>query len=554
MSSNAINNKVGRRSFIKGAAFGLGALALGGPLLTACGNGAAPSAGAGSSVVPLPTYLPQVIAKPDFKAPTAGVQNAWLRFPTDRAITVKGVVGSGKPVTAMTITYAQPPAPLEQNSYWQFMNKELNIDYKPIIAAANDFPAKFAATMAGGDIPDMVAIPVFMGLPRIPEMYKTVFQDLSEHLSGDAIKEYPNLANIDSETWKYCRVDGKIVGIPTARPTVGPPLMVRKDLFDQLGVSYNPKTADEFEAMCKAVTDPKANRYALSAMLGDFGTTWNTRVFGGIFGAPNNWKLESDGKLVRDIETTEFKDTVAFMKKLWDGGYWHPDSANQQVATAKALFISGNVLTYSNGIAAWATESANNPKIDIDVVYPFGAKGGKGATYNNRPLFSLTAVKKSSDKEHTKEMLRILNYLCAPFGSQENFNVSFGAEGKNYDIVDGVPKVNKTGQAEMGVSISRLGNGPQPLFSAIPIDKDIKRQFDYQVAADAVGMSDPTMPYWPITVTQMTSLEKALTSGITDVVTGRQPLSSLDEVAKTWRTGGGDELRKKYEDAIAADK
>lgn len=542
---------VGRRSFIKGAAFGLGAVAFGGPLLTACGT---PVAGpsAGSSLTPLPAFIAQTVAQADFKTPTQGAQDAYLRFPTEKVITVKDAVGTGKPVTALSITYSQPPAALDQNTYWQFLNKTLNIDYKPILATPGDFPAKFASTMAGGDLPDLTAIPVFLGIPRIPEMFNTLFQDLSEFLSGDAVKAYPNLANIPTEAWKYCRVGGKIVGVPTPRPTTGPYILVRKDLFENLGVGYSPKNAADFEAMCKAVTDRTANRYALSAFSSDFGTSWHTRTLAGFFGAPNNWKLDdASGKLTRDIETSEFKDTIAFIKKLWDGGYWHPDSPGQTAANQTNLFVSGNVVT---GSGTWSDLAAKNPKIDIDVINPFGANGGNGTTLSNRPLFSVTALKKTTDKDRVRELLRVLNYLAAPFGSQEYFNNTFGVEGTDYTVVDGVPTLTKTGSAEQGISITRLANGPQVLFSAKPVDAAIKGQFDYQVLSDSVAVKDPTHPYWPNTVTQMTSLEKGITSGITDIVTGRQPLSSLDDIAKTWRTGGGDELRKLYQDSIAADK
>ncbi|AIY03195.1 ABC-type sugar transport system, periplasmic component [Arthrobacter sp. PAMC 25486] len=549
MTKNINEVPLGRRSFIKGAAFGLGAVALGGPLLSACGAPSPSTLAGPSSMVALPTYVAQAIPKPDLEAPNPQVQNTYLRYPAEKITTVKGAVGTGKSVTALVMTYSQPPAALAQNSYWQFINKELNIDFQPVLAAANDFSAKFAATMAGSDIPDMVSIPVFLGLPRVQEMYKSIFQDLSEFLSGDAIKDYPNLANIDTDTWKYCRVDGKIIGIPAQRPTIGRPFLVRKDIFDKLGVNYNPANAAEFEEMCKAVTDPKANRYALSGAAGG----WCDDNFAGMFGVPNGWRHESNGSLIRDIETEEFKESVAFRRKLWEGGYWHPDSANQQTANAQALFVSGNIMTFSEGFPRWSTIASGHPDIDIDAMKNFGANGGDGTQLTSRPLFSVTSLKKTEDKERVKELLRILDYLCAPFGSQENFNIAFGVEGSTFEVENGVPTLTKKGSAEKGVSIDRLANGPQSLFSPVPIDDSLKRQFEFQVAIAPIGVSDPAGQYWPITVPRMASLDDQITSGITAVITGRKPVDHVDELANTWRNGGGDELRKKLEAAIAAD-
>ncbi len=47
---------------------------------------------------------------------------------------------------------------------------------------------------------------------------------------------------------------------------------------------------------------------------------------------------------------------------------------------------------------------------------------------------------------------------------------------------------------------------------------------------------------------------QSLGDGLSDVVTGRRPLSDFDQLVKDWHTNGGDQLATEYEQAYAASK
>ncbi|MGW6200761.1 hypothetical protein ACWF0M_31760 [Kribbella sp. NPDC055110] len=42
-------------------------------------------------------------------------------------------------------------------------------------------------------------------------------------------------------------------------------------------------------------------------------------------------------------------------------------------------------------------------------------------------------------------------------------------------------------------------------------------------------------------------LDKAISSGVKDIVQGRKPMTTLDDLVRTWRNTGGDAMRKEYE-------
>ena len=69
--------------------------------------------------------------------------------------------------------------------------------------------------IAGNDLPDIMNTLVRQDIPLTPELFNAKAADLTPYLSGDAIKEYPNLAALPTRAWKGMVYDGKIWGVPT---------------------------------------------------------------------------------------------------------------------------------------------------------------------------------------------------------------------------------------------------------------------------------------------------------------------------------------------------
>jgi putative aldouronate transport system substrate-binding protein len=45
-------------------------------------------------------------------------------------------------------------------------------------------------------------------------------------------------------------------------------------------------------------------------------------------------------------------------------------------------------------------------------------------------------------------------------------------------------------------------------------------------------------------------LNQAFQDGLTDLVAGRRPFSDYDQLVSDWRSGGGDQIRAEYEQAL----
>lgn len=94
------------------------------------------------------------------------------------------------------------------------MNDLIGVDVQWQNQDGNTYDQKLGAVLASSDIPDVVVIPGWNMGGKIPSAIIGKFADLGPYLSGDAIKEYPNLAAIPTDAWQRSLFGGKLRGLP----------------------------------------------------------------------------------------------------------------------------------------------------------------------------------------------------------------------------------------------------------------------------------------------------------------------------------------------------
>ena len=189
-----------------------------------------------------------------------------------------------------------------------------------------------------------------------------------------------------------------------------------------------------------------------------------------MFRVPNNWRVDSSGKFVKDIETEEFKAALAYTRDLWASGLFYADaltttSSEQQDQPGRRAVrgVSGRLVLLSGGVLGQGPQAESAREIPHACI--------RSATTAARPIWhqyqafnGMTALKKGSP-ERIKEMLRILNYLAAPFGSEEAFLLEFGVKDVDYTLdANGNPVLTPQGQADTVVSWRYMAQRPQVLF------------------------------------------------------------------------------------------
>jgi putative aldouronate transport system substrate-binding protein len=544
------DRSIDRRRFLTGTLATAAAAVAGPGLLAACTTGSsAANPTQDVSKLKLPTYIPYTKVTPDLKGNPQGLLDAFLRYPANPVHAFTAPPGNGGTVSGFVQTASPIPPALGQNSYWQELNRRLGVDLQLTIVPTPDMAIKFATLVAGNDLPDIIepALNTPNGMPagiaNLPAWLAARCHDLTPLLAGDAVKEYPFLANLPTDAWKQCRYNGGIYGVPVPRGVGGTLMFRRDDLFTQLGVNPNPTTFAEFRDVCKQISSPSANRWACAQAPLDF-----IRM---MLGLPWRWRNEG-GKLTSSYELEENKQALSDAAQMMKDGLIHPDSTTNN-APVKNWFNSGQALLISDRYTAWPQYFANNvagPGFDLGGMRPPKYNGGGFAgTWQAEPTNNFTAFKKTSDTR-IKELLKITNWLAAPFGTEEYLFRKFGLPGVHYNLVDGSPVQTQAGVTQTVLGIRYLVDAPDVIF--IPgSPSQTRKSYEYQASIIPTSIKDPQTGLFSDTWSRRQGqLGTIINNAQNDILAGRQPVSAWDDVVKQWKAAGGDKVRTELEQAL----
>src|SRR5205085_6759721 len=349
--------------------------------------------------------------------------------------------GDGSEISIFLNLPGAPPPDLDQNPAWQAWNKAMNAKLTFQFYAFADLAPKFGTLIAGNDLPDIVGTLVSQDIPLTPELFAAKAADLTPYVSGDAIKDYPNLAALPTRSWLSMIFDNKIYGVPVPTP-YGQFFwwpVIHQELLDQLGVAQ-PKTPDEYKALMVQLTKPQQNQYGILTQAGyqysydmNTGNGW----YPSMFGAPNLWSVNSNGKFTHIWETEAYKQALAFDVDLYKSGVFHPDSTNLNVVTAATAFEARQGASVVTGLRPdfWDIRGTPaerlQPPNNINLLTPPAASGLKPQYYNGRPAFSIAFLKKAPEAR-IKMLLHVLDFIAAPFGSDEYLLINYGVKSRDW--------------------------------------------------------------------------------------------------------------------------
>ncbi|CAM3877782.1 extracellular solute-binding protein [Kibdelosporangium persicum] len=529
---------VNRRLFLTGAL----ATAVAG-----CSSGTTSNPTQTVSGINLPTYTPYPGVQPDLKGNAQGLLDAFLKYPDPPVKAVNAPPMNGGSVSAFVLTSSPVPPAVDQNPYWQELNRRLGTDLRLTIVPNADMATKFATLVAGDDLPDLIVPALYTpnGLPagvaNLPAWMASKCQDLTPFLSGDAVKEYPFLANLPTSAWKDCRYNGGIYGLPVARGVGGSLMFRRDDLLAEFGVNPNPGSFAEFRDLCKTVSGP--GRWALSQAPTDF--------ISQMLGLPFRWKDEG-GSLKSRYEYEEFKQALSDAAQLVQQGAVHPDSFTNN-APVKKWFNAGTTVLITDRYTAWPQFYAENiagPGFAISGMRPPKYDGGGfAATWQAQATNNFTVMKKS-EPGRVRELLRLCNWLAAPFGTEEYLFRKYGVAGVHYVMKDGGPQQTQAGVTQTVLGVRYIVDSPDVIF--IPGNPNATRQsYEYQASIIPTAVADPTLSLFSDTWSRKQGqLGTIINDAQNDILSGRKPVSTWDDVVKQWRSTGGDQVRKEFEEAM----
>ncbi|MCX0247334.1 extracellular solute-binding protein [Streptomyces drozdowiczii] len=556
MSSSTPINR--RALFRLGAGVGLGLAAA--PLLTACGDGGTTAKAEAKSASLLPhSAVRNIGLKPDLEGTAAGVPQGFFSYPAKplRATKTTPLKGA-KPISAAMETFSPPPPSRGKNAAWQEIEKLLGGQVNITAVPADDYGTKFSTMVASDSLPDLFMYPESGGVDNKAAFLQAKCADLTPHLAGDAIKDYPNLAAIPKGAWQGAIFGGKLYGIPIARTGTAGAGVYRHDLFEEVGVTSLDQITDldRFVEVCKELTRPKEDRYAIIAGV--------TTMLAMSAGAPNFWRLdEKTGKFTLDLETPEYRTAVETARALYKAGCYYPGTLQMSGAqkaqytdmfkNGKGAYVYDGMPTYlAPGVGYIAAMKAINKKFDPR---PFVPVGKDAVAWMDNVALQNTHISKASG-DRVEEILRFADFAASPFGSLEYTLINYGVEGKDFTRDDkGNPALTKQGTQDVTVPWKFAASAVPAIFSA-DSEQGVRHVHDTFTKMIPMMVPDPTLQYSSPTWDSKSAGSLGTLKGdvLKDIISGRKPMSAYDQLVKDYLAKGGEKARGEFEEAFQKGK
>ena len=560
MSGNSPH--LSRRTFVR-STLGLA------PLLLAACSQVAPAtrtptavaqASAATSAI-FPTYQPAANRPAaDFASAGPLYEDGYNNYPTNPVRSISRTPGSGGSVTAFVQPLQPPPTPLENNPAWQEVNRQLGAQFNFNMVPVADYRAKLTTLMAGSDLPDLINVfRGINGIANLPPFLSAQCADLSPYLAGDASKDYPNLAAIPTFAWRNSGsvIDGHIYMVPVERYAPGTLMLKNASIYDtEIGANYVPKDGDDFKRILQQLNRPAEGRYATGAYQG---VAFNVDYYAAAFGAPNNWRVDSSGTFTRMWETAEYKAAAAYAREVVALGVYHPNTlTNASIKQGETDFVGGKIAVFISSFGnpwndVWRQARSLAQPFDILFVPPFATtSASKLGHFYNVGFQSATALKKAAP-DRVKELLGILDYLAAPFGSQEDLLLTAGIPGADYALDgSGNPVLTDRGNADAGqVPWKYVMQRPQVMY--LPdIPNYAKTLYDVEHTLIPIGVEDPSLGlYSPTGSAKGVTADLTWYENLADVIAGRRPMSDYDGLVSDWQNAAGNQVRNELQQAYA---
>jgi len=535
--------QITRRTALLGGAAAIGTCGS----LAACSSGeSAEDMQAANSRVELPTYTPFEGVDPDWPGDDV-LLSGFSSYPSEPVVGIDSPPGDGEVISFVTNIPGAIPPQMSDNPFWQALNEKLGSELQIDMAPNADYETKFQTTIASGELPDMINVP--MTTPDLPGLLSSTCMDLTEHLAGDAISQYPYLANLGPDYWRGCVAEGAIWGVPVPRLiSRNFSILTRRDLLEARGIEPDtqPESWEELVALCKEMSRPEENTWAL--------TSNPANIAHMAVGIPNGWHRHDDGTFTHYIEHEDMTASLDAQILLHEAGVLNPDSFTANSSTKKEWFNGGAVAMDYDSFVAWTQYESSNVEVgDFSVggIVAPSYQGAEPVQWLGAALNNITAF--SADSSHAAEtLLAVANWFAAPFGTAEYLMNKYGVEGEQYELDGTDPAPTSRGVQEGGIGRQYICDAPMSFYFPGQPEVAERQSSIQQRTADRLSHDDSYGLYSPTRDQRASELETPVWDAMNEMVQGRRSVSEYDDVVSTWREGGGAQIAEELAEAYEA--
>ncbi|NQX67182.1 extracellular solute-binding protein [Paenibacillus alba] len=346
-------------------------------------------------------------------------------------------------------------AQFDKDPIFQDVMKKFNISIKPVNITWDDYQQKIQMWAASGQLPDIFAIDAI----GTDYQRKWISQGVVKALPSEMATKYPNLSKyFEAPDIKALSVGGKYYNVPRKMyPSVDWSaldrlVVYRWDLAQKAGITKEPETWEEFQAMLKAIVDKDPEGKKITGL-----TSSTTKMIGGLFwlygnpaatsdgsGVDFKW-IKEDGKFVPAVFSKQALPALKNMKNMYTSNLIDPDIAQTKPDLAYDKFMSGkagallmagftniDIQLYQK---RWKNTNPNDDMMkNIKVLKPLVGPDGQRnhsvfKTYWSESYFSAQISDKKLDR-----IMRLYDYILSPEGKDL---LTYGIKDKDYKIENG---------------------------------------------------------------------------------------------------------------------
>lgn len=460
-----------------------------------------------------------------------------------------GNASSGAPSGPLEVSFMMPlyndkPPKLEGNlvfeEYEKLTGAKINVNYVP----NGNYLDKLNLSLAGGDLSAVTMIPAaaLKSTAFINAARGGVFWDLTKEIG-----QYPELAKLIPEISRTnTSVDGKLYGLPIARPTARVGLLYRKDLFDSLGLK-TPTSIEELYATAKELKAKKPDMIPLSLSDNNLGASvWNGVDFLTVSqGGYNQWGLK-DGKLEPYFMTNEYMKTLDFFRKMYSENLINKDFP--LVTTAQTTLEAGKA-----GMLINAYDGTNNfkknllkiePNAQLGVQYVFNGKTNSISGHNG--LFAISKEKVKTDAQ----LKQVLGFFNRTAQQDAIIYRNFGIEGKHHKLdASGAPSfVSEEAAKDFNGNNVAFNFGINPAAVSWPTSPPEQKMIvDAYLNNAQYAVANPVDPFVSPTYTEKGGdLDKIMYDARVKYIMGEIDRQGYEKAFAEWRKQGGDKMAAEY--------
>lgn len=356
---------------------------------------------------------------------------------------------------------------IEKDPIVQEILEKFNITIKPVNTTWDDYGQKIQMWAASGQLPDVFAI------DAIGTQYQRKWVEQGVVAPLPDLEKFPNLAKyFEAPDIAGLAVDGKQYTIPrrmfpsTDWSALDRVVYYRWDLAQEAGITKEPETWDEFNAMLEAIVKADPEGKKITGL-----TAAQVKMLGGLFwlygnpvatsdgsGADFKW-IKEDGKFIPAVFSKNALPALQNMKNMYDTGLIDPDIALTSPDIAYDKFASGKAAAMLSGggfinldlnvnTKRWAAGYPDKDMSEtVKVLKPLQGPDGERNHAIFKTYWSESYFSGKIDPKKLDRILALYDYVLSPEGKDL---LTYGKEGVDYKVegdkkvmLDKTPHVEK---------------------------------------------------------------------------------------------------------------